>query len=73
MKNKKDSQERRHYLPIYMSIGLSIGLAIGASIGNIPVGMTIGLGIGMGVGAILDVKARKESDAQSQADDKKEE
>ena len=61
MKKTNESEDRMHYMPIFMSIGISLGVAIGAATDNIPIGMCIGLGTGMCVGSLIDLINRKKT------------
>ena len=71
LKDKQESENQTHYMPIGMCLGMSLGMAIGAAMDNIPIGMCFGLGIGMCFGSALD-NAKKAEKEEPEAQDKEE-
>jgi hypothetical protein len=69
LKDKQESENQTHFMPIGMCLGMSIGTAIGVATDNLATGMCIGLSIGVGIGALLDSKKRKETEAAAQKDE----
>ena len=61
LKDKRESENQTHYMPIGMCLGMSLGVAIGTATDNLATYMPIGLSIGLAIGAIIDAKKRKGS------------
>ena len=61
LKDKQESENQTHYMPIGMCLGMSVGTALGAALDNMALYMCIGLSIGMCIGVLIDAKNRKAS------------
>ena len=61
LKDKQESENQTHYMPIGMCLGLSLGVAIGTATDNLGTYMPIGLSVGLAIGAMIDAKKRKTS------------
>ena len=61
LKDKQESENQTHYMPIGMCLGMSVGTALGAALDNMALYMCIGLSIGMCIGVLIDTKNRKAS------------
>ena len=61
LKDKQESENQTHYMPIGMCLGMSVGTAVGAALDNMALYMCIGLSIGMCIGVLIDAKNRKAS------------
>ena len=61
LKEKQESENQTHYMPIGMCLGMSVGVAIGVATDNLGTYMPIGLSIGLAIGAMIDAKKRKDS------------
>ena len=61
MSDKKESESKIQYMPIYMCLGMSVGMAIGSAFDNIGIGMCLGMSIGMAIGTCLDSMNKKKS------------
>ena len=62
LKNKQETEQQTHYMPIGMCLGMSVGTALGAALDNMALYMCMGLSIGMCIGVLLDAKGRKNKD-----------
>ena len=60
MKEKKNSENETHYLPIFMCLGLSVGTALGSAMDNLSTWMCTGIALGVAIGAALDYRKKKE-------------
>ena len=60
MKEKKNSENETHYLPIFMCLGLSVGTALGSAMDNLSTWMCTGIALGVAIGAALDHRKKKE-------------
>jgi hypothetical protein len=60
-KDKQESENQTHYMPIGMCLGMSVGTALGAATDNLALYMCIGLSVGMCIGVLIDAKNRKAS------------
>ena len=61
LKDKQESENQTHCMPIGMCLGMSVGTALGAALDNMALYMCIGLSIGMCIGVLIDAKNRKAS------------
>ena len=61
LKEKQESENQTHYMPIGMCLGMSVGVAIGVATDNLGTYMPIGLSIGLAIGAMIDAQKRKDS------------
>ena len=61
LKDKQESENQTHYMPIGMCLGMSVGTALGAATDNLALYMCIGLSVGMCIGVLIDAKNRKAS------------
>ena len=61
LKDKQESENQTHYMPIGMCLGMSVGTSLGAALDNMALYMCIGLSIGMCIGVLIDAKNRKAS------------
>ena len=61
LKDKQESENQTHYMPIGMCLGMSVGTALGVATGNLSLYMCIGLSVGMCIGVLIDAKNRKAS------------
>ena len=61
LKDKRESENQTHYMPIGMCLGMSVGTALGAATDNLALYMCIGLSVGMCIGVLIDAKNRKAS------------
>ena len=61
LKDKQESENQTHYMPIGMCLGMSVGTALGAALDNMALYMCIGLSIGMCIGVLIDAQNRKAS------------
>ena len=59
LKDKQESENQTHYMPIGMCLGMSVGTALGAATDNLALYMCIGLSVGMCIGVLMDAKNRK--------------
>ena len=71
-KDKKNSENLTHYMPIGMCLGISIGVAIGVATDYLAIYMPLGMSIGMCVGALIDAQNRKKSKGDSEDSEDKE-
>ena len=61
MKEKKNSENETHYLPIFMCLGVSVGTALGSAMDNLSTWMCTGIALGVAIGAALDHRKTKET------------
>ena len=61
LKDKQESENQTHYMPIGMCLGMSVGTALGAALDNMGLYMCIGLSVGMCIGVLIDAKKRQAS------------
>ena len=61
LKDKQESENQTHYMPIGMCLGMSVGTALGAALDNMGLYMCVGLSIGMCIGVLIDAKKRQAS------------
>ena len=67
MKEKKNSENETHYLPIFMCLGISVGTALGTAMDNLSTWMCMGIALGVAIGAALDqMKKNKKSEEDDQ-------
>ena len=61
LKDKQESENQTHYMPIGMCLGMSVGTALGAALDNMGLYMCVGLSVGMCIGVLIDAKKRQAS------------
>ena len=54
VKNRKPSENRTYYMPIFMCLGMSLGIAIGVATDNMSIWMCLGVSFGLCIGSLID-------------------